>query len=40
MVFGENQKERQLLVITSKPGYNFDTKRESTFSQVFSSKIF
>ena len=40
MVFGENQKERQLLAITSKPGYNFDTKRESTFSQVFSSKIF
>ena len=35
MAFGENEKEGQLLGITSKSGYNFATKIGSTFSQGF-----
>ena len=34
MAFGENEKEGQLLGITSKSGYNFDTKIECTFSNL------
>ena len=40
MVFGENEKEGQLLGIASKSGYNFHTKIEWTFSQVFFLQTF
>ena len=40
MAFGENEKERQLLGITSKFEYNFDTKIKWKFSQVFFLQAF